>query len=167
MPLERLTNLLVLILLIDMMVAVGLSVAIKDVAGVVTNLGLLFRAAIANYVLVPAIAIFLLYLFRAQPMVAAGFLLTAVCPAAPFAPPLTALAKGNVHASVGLMLVLAASSALFAPLLLSFLLPLIARGADLRIDTLKIVTHSSDDTTPAAGNRASGSLEASSISRQA
>jgi predicted Na+-dependent transporter len=38
------------------------------------------------------------------------------------------------------MAVLAASSAILAPNLLSVLLPLIARGASLKIDTLKIVT---------------------------
>jgi predicted Na+-dependent transporter len=32
------------------------------------------------------------------------------------------------------------SSAILAPILLSFLLPLVARGANLKIDTFKIVT---------------------------
>jgi bile acid:Na+ symporter, BASS family len=72
--------------------------------------------------------------------VAAGFILVAVCPAARFAPPLTAMAKGSVHVSVGLMVVLAASSAILAPILLSVVLPLIAREASLKIDTFKIVT---------------------------
>jgi bile acid:Na+ symporter, BASS family len=73
-------------------------------------------------------------------MVCAGFVLVAVCPAAPFAPPLTAMSKGDVHVSVGLTVILAASSAILAPILLSFLLPLMARGANLRIDMFKIVT---------------------------
>ena len=71
---------------------------------------------------------------------AAGFLLVAVCPAASFAPPLTAMAKGNVPVSVGLMVVLAGSSAILAPLLLTILLPLVARGASLKFDTVKIAT---------------------------
>jgi len=140
LPVEKIENALVLLLLIEMMVGVGLSVSIRDVASVLKNLRLVARAAFANYVLVPAIAILLFYLFQAKPMVAAGFLLAAVCPGAPFAPPLTALAKGYVHASVGLMVILAASSAVLAPLLLSLLLPLVARGADLRMDTARIVT---------------------------
>ena len=137
---DKLVNPLVLILLIEMMVATGLGVSFGDLAGIVKNAGLLARAALANYVLVPAAAILLLYLFHTAPMVTAGFLLVAVCPAAPFAPPLTAMARGNVNVAVGLMVVLAASSAILAPILLSFLLPLMARGANLKIDMFKIVT---------------------------
>jgi len=140
LPVEKIANALVLLLLIEMMVGVGLSVSTRDVASVLKNLRLVARGAFANYVLVPAIAVLLLYLFQAKPMVAAGFLLAAVCPGAPFAPPLTALAKGHVHTSVGLMVILAAPSAVLAPLLLSLLLPLVARGAEVRIDTARIVT---------------------------
>ena len=122
------------------MVATGLGVSFGDLAGVVKNAGLLARAALANYVLVPTVAILLLYLFQTDPMVSAGFLLVAVCPGAPFAPPLTAMAKADVQVSVGLMVILAASSAILAPILLRFLLPLMARGANLKIDMFKIVT---------------------------
>ena len=77
---DKLVNPLVLILLIEMMVATGLGVSFGDLAGVVKNAGLLARAALANYVLVPTAAILLLYLFQTDPMVSAGFLLVAVCP---------------------------------------------------------------------------------------
>ena len=50
-------------LLIEMMVATGLGVSFGDLAGVLKNAGLLARAALANYVPVPAAAILLLYLF--------------------------------------------------------------------------------------------------------
>ena len=128
LSIERLANLLVLVLLVEMMVTAGLNVSVSELVEVVGNVPLLFRAGLANYVLVPAMAILLLYIFQARPLVAAGFLLVAVCPAAP---PLTAMAKGNVPVSVGLMVVLAGSSAILAPLLLTILLPLVARGASL------------------------------------
>jgi BASS family bile acid:Na+ symporter len=137
---DKIANLLVLILLIEMMLATGLGVSLSDLLGVIRNVGLLVRAGLANYLMVPAAALLLLYLFHPKPLVAVGFLLVAVCPAAPFAPPLTAMAKGNVPVSVGLMVILAASSAILAPLLLSVLLPLVAAGANLKIDTIKIVT---------------------------
>ena len=139
LSIEKLANLLVLVLLVEMMVTAGLGVSLSELVEVVRNVPLLFRAGLANYVLAPAIAMLLLYVFQAKPMVAVGFLLVAVCPAAPFATPLTAMAKGNVPVSVGLMVILGASSALLAPLLLSLLMPLIARGHDLKIDTVKIV----------------------------
>src|SRR5262249_49880514 len=47
------------------------------------------------------------------------------CPGAPYGPPFTGLAKGNVAVSVGLMVILAGSSALAAPLLLQWLLPFV------------------------------------------
>ena len=61
----------------------------------------------------------LLLLFQpADIMVPAGFLILAVCPGAPFGPGCTRIAKGNVATAVGMMVLLAGSSALAAPLLL-------------------------------------------------
>jgi bile acid:Na+ symporter, BASS family len=138
--LGRIANLVVVITLFEMMMAIGLGVSISDVARVLTSASLVTRAALANYIIVPAIALLLLFLFQAQPMVAAGLLLAAVCPGAPYAPPLTGFAKGNVSVSVGLMVLLAASSAFLAPLLLAVLLPVVARGSNVRIDVVKMVT---------------------------
>src|SRR5262245_5497430 len=106
-----------------MMVAIGLGVTFAEVFGVATDWRLVSKAALASYVCVPAAAVGLLILFHAQPYVAAGFLVAAVCPGAPYGPPFTGLARGNVVVSVGLMVILAGSSALAAPLLLQFLLP--------------------------------------------
>lgn len=140
MTLDQAINLLVTVTLIEMMIAIGLGVSFADLGAILRDWRLVARAALANYVVVPAATVGLLLLFNAQPMVAAGFLILAVCPGAPFGPPLTALAKGDVAVSVGLMGVLAASSALLAPLLLALLLPLVAGGEALSIDAGKIVT---------------------------
>jgi bile acid:Na+ symporter, BASS family len=121
------------------MVTIGLGVTLSDVLRVGRNRSLVVRAVLANYILVPAAALGLLLVFRTTPMVAAGFLVAAVCPGAPYGPPLTGMAKGNVNVSVGLMVILAGSSAIVAPLLLRFLLPLIAGDTPLRINVLKMV----------------------------
>lgn len=139
MNIDTLINLLVTITLVEMMAAIGLAVTFADVIGVARNLRLVAQAAVANYVCVPAVAIGLLLLFGAEPMVAAGFLIAAVCPGAPYGPPFTAMAKGNVALSVGLMVILAGSSALLAPLLLYLLLPLMSSGESLAIDAVKMV----------------------------
>ena len=123
MTTDRLINILVTITLIEMMAAIGLGVKFSDLAGVARDWRLVGRAAIANYICVPAATIGLLLLFDSHPMVAAGFLILAVCPGAPYGPPFTGLAKGNVAVSVGLMVILAGSSALLAPVLLQLLLP--------------------------------------------
>jgi BASS family bile acid:Na+ symporter len=73
------------------------------------------------------------------PFVAAGFLIAAVCPGAPYGPPFTGLARGNVVVSVGLMVILAASSAVVAPLLLYLLLPLTSGDAQVQVDLVKMV----------------------------
>jgi BASS family bile acid:Na+ symporter len=119
---------------------VGLGLSIWDLLKVARDWRLALRAGIANYLLVPAAAVGLLFLFQPKPMVAAGFLIAVVCPGAPFAPVLTGIAKGSVATAVGLMAILAGSSAIIAPLLLRFLLPLVAGRGDLTINPVKIVT---------------------------
>ena len=113
MTMNQFINLLVTIMLIEMMVAIGLGVTFADLVGVARNWRLVFQAGLANYVCVPAVTVGLLLLFQpADPTVSAGFLILAVCPGAPFGPPCTGLAKGNVTAAVGLMVLLAGSSAI-------------------------------------------------------
>jgi bile acid:Na+ symporter, BASS family len=135
---DRLINVLVTITLIEMMVAIGLGVTFVDLAGVARNWRLVGRAALANYVCVPAATVGLLLLFNAQAMVAAGFLILAVCPGAPYGPPFTAIARGNVAVAVGLMVILAGSSALIAPILLHYLLPLTSGNEPLTVDATRI-----------------------------
>ena len=139
MELQRLINILVPVALFEMMVAIGLGVTLREVAAVARDWRLLTRAALANYLLVPAATVGLLLLFHADPMVSAGFLILAACPGAPFGPPVTAIAKGSVTASVGLMILLAGSSAVLAPLLLGLLLPLLGGGVQVRIEPHKLL----------------------------
>jgi bile acid:Na+ symporter, BASS family len=151
MTIDQVIGILASVTLFELMVAIGLSATVADVAGVARNWGLVVRAALANYVCVPAAAVLLLLLFQPYALdqtnyalVAAGFLIAAVCPGAPYGPPFTGLAKGNVGVAVGLMVVLAASSALVAPLLLQLLLPLLLTflppgSPALRIDVVRMV----------------------------
>jgi BASS family bile acid:Na+ symporter len=139
MTIDQLINILVTITLIEMMVAIGLSVPFADLAGTARSWWLVGQALLANYVCVPAATVGLLLLFDPHPMVAAGFLILAVCPGAPYGPPFAAVAKGNVAVAVGLMVILAGSSAILSPILLQFLLPLVAGNEPLTVDAQKIV----------------------------
>jgi BASS family bile acid:Na+ symporter len=125
MRIEPLINPLASIALFELMIAIGLGATFAEVTGVARDRRLVVLAVLANYVCVPAVAVGLLVLFQAHPLVAAGFLIAAVCPGAPYGPPFTAIARGNLTISVGLMVILAGSSALLAPLLLYLLLPLV------------------------------------------
>jgi BASS family bile acid:Na+ symporter len=139
MTIDQVINVLAAITLFEMMVAIGLGVTFAEVTGVARDWRLLARAAAANYLGAPAAALGLLFLFQAQPLAAAGLLIAAVCPGAPYGPPFTSLARGNVVVAVGLMVLLAASSALAAPLLLQLLLPLMAGDQALQIDVVKMI----------------------------
>jgi BASS family bile acid:Na+ symporter len=136
---DQVINVLVMVMLIEMMVAIGLGVTFVELAGVARNWRLVGRAALANYLLVPAATVGLLIWFRpADPTVPAGFLILAVCPGAPFGPPCTAIAGGNVATSVGFMVFLAGSSVIAAPLLLTLLLPLMMENNSLPMDGIQI-----------------------------
>jgi BASS family bile acid:Na+ symporter len=134
----QIINFLVTITLIEMMVAVGLSVPLADLGIAARNWRLLIRAALSNYVCVPAATIVLLFLVDTHPLVTAGFLILAVCPGAPFGPPLTSVANGDMPIAVGLMVLLAGSSAIVAPIALRSLLPLVSARDALLIDAGRI-----------------------------
>jgi bile acid:Na+ symporter, BASS family len=139
MSVDQVVNVLVTITLIQLMVAIGLGVTFAEVVHVARNWSLVARAALANYVLAPATTVGLLLLFDSPPLVVAGFLVAAVCPGAPYAPPFTGMAKGNVPISIGLMVILAASSTIVAPLLLQVLLPVTSGEEPPKVATGRMV----------------------------
>ena len=139
MSLDQAISPLVAIALIELMVATGLGIRLADVVDAARDWRLLARAGLVNYMAVPFAAVLLLLLLRVEPTAAAGFLILAVCPGAPYAPPLTALAGGNVAVSAGLMMVLAGSSVIVAPFLLSVLLPFTTGSGELRVDALRML----------------------------
>ena len=110
MTVDKLINVLVIITLVEMMAAIGLRVPFVDLLNVIKSWRLVGGAVLTNYLGVPAVTVGLLILFDPDPMVAAGFLILAVCPGAPYGPPLTAIAKGNVAVAVGLMVMLASTT---------------------------------------------------------
>jgi bile acid:Na+ symporter, BASS family len=139
MTAEQLIRILVTITLIEMMAAIGMGVRLEDVGRIGRDMRLLLGAAIANYACVPMVTVGLLLWFDTPPLISAGFLVVAVCPGAAYGPPFTAMARGNVAAAVGLMVILAGSSAICTPLLLRALLPLMAKGQILRVDVFRML----------------------------
>jgi BASS family bile acid:Na+ symporter len=135
----QLVNLLTIAGLIAMMLSMGCKVTIDEVAASIRRPRLVAAGLVANFVLVPAATIGLLYVFRPDPLVSVGFLILAACPAAPVGPPFAAIAKGDVPYATGQMVILAGLSAVLAPALLSVSLPRLLPESDLRIDYLAIV----------------------------
>ncbi|MBV8137109.1 MAG: bile acid:sodium symporter [Deltaproteobacteria bacterium] len=139
MTTEQLIRILITTTLVEMMAAIGMGVRLEDLSRIGRSPGLVIRAAIANYVGVPLVTVGLLLWLGPAPMISAGFLIVAVCPGAAYGPPFTSIARGNVATAVGLMVILAASSTICAPLLLRFLLPLMTESRTVRVDLLRMV----------------------------
>jgi bile acid:Na+ symporter, BASS family len=138
MPPELL-RLLTLSGLIAMMLSMGFRSSPGDVLASVRDLRGSAAGLGANFVLVPAVTMGLLHAFDAVPMVAAGFLILAVCPGAPVGPPFAAVARGDVAYANGQMVLLAAVSAVLSPALLGLLLARLLPAGGLRVDYLAII----------------------------
>jgi BASS family bile acid:Na+ symporter len=134
-----LVELLTVSALIAMMLSMGLKVKVEEVAASIRKLRLVVAGLVANYVLVPAVTIALLYLFGTDVMVSVGFLILAVCPGAPVGPPFAATAKGDTTYATGQTVMLAAMSALLSPVLLGALLPRLLPASELHIDYAAII----------------------------
>lgn len=139
MSTDQLIKLCVTLTLIVMMIGQGLAISWTELVETARNWRLSLATLVANYVCVPAAAVVLLWLFQPSPEAAAGFLILAACPGAPYGPPLTVLAKGNQSVAVGLMVLLAASSAVLAPLCLQMVLPLFSAGTSSRLDSFQLI----------------------------
>ncbi len=132
-------TLLNVIALVTMMLSMGMQVRFEAVLDSARRTPLLILGLIANYILVPAVTLGLLFLFQANPLVSVGFLILAVCPGAPLGPPITAIAKGDVPWAVGMMVILSGLSAVLSPALLGILLTRVAPDTDLNVNYLAIV----------------------------
>ena len=132
-------TLLNVIALVAIMLSMGMRVTLESLLASARRTRLLLLGLLASYVLVPTATVGLLSLFRTSPAVSVGFLILAVCPGAPFAPPITAIARGHVPSAIGLMLTLAGLSAFLSPALLGLLMSWIAPGSDLRINPIAVV----------------------------
>ena len=125
--------------LVAIMFSMGLKSRFEDVMASARRSRLVLQGLVANFVLVPAVTVGLLWLFNANPLVSVGFLILAVCPGAPVGPPFSAIAKGDVPYSIGLMVILAVLSAVLSPMLLGHLLGWLVPESDLQIDSQAIV----------------------------
>jgi BASS family bile acid:Na+ symporter len=139
MNLASLANLLTVGGLAAIMLSMGLTVKFEEVTASFRKLRLMVLGIVANFLLVPAVTVGLLYLFGANPMVSVGFLILAVCPGAPVGPPFVAVARGDVPCAIGQMVVLAGLSAVLSPALLGVTMPQLLPASELRIDYLAIV----------------------------
>jgi BASS family bile acid:Na+ symporter len=114
------------------MLAIGLSLSLRQILAPLRNARLILLALLANFVLVPATAVAISRLLRLDQSLGIGLLLLGSAAGAPFLPKLASLAKGDLAFSVGLMVMLMVLTVAYMPLAL----PLLLEGVS--VDPLKI-----------------------------
>lgn len=116
-------NIAVITFVVSSMLAMGLSLTVKQVTDPLRNLRLVAIALAANFILVPLVAVLLRTVLPLREGDAIGLILLATAAGAPFLPKLAQTAKGNIALSVGLMVLLMVVTVIFVPVVLPLLLP--------------------------------------------
>ena len=120
--LATLAQLSVLVFVIGSMASMGLSLKILQIIAPLKDIKLVVLALVANFVLVPLVAIVITLIIPLDESVRIGLILLAAAAGAPFLPKLAEAAKGNTAFSVGLMVLLMVVTIVYLPLVLPLLL---------------------------------------------
>ena len=118
-----LADLGILTFVVATMTALGMRLAIGQIVGPLRGGSLPLKALLASFVLVPALAVAIRAVFPLSDAFGIGLISMATAAGAPFLPPLVEIAKGEVAASVGVLVLLMGATVLYLPLMLPLLLP--------------------------------------------
>jgi BASS family bile acid:Na+ symporter len=113
----------VLLFVVTNMLALGMSLTMKEVTAPLRNMALSSKAFVANFVLVPIVAYLLIPFFHLEHGYALGLILLATAAGDPFVTKASQLAKGDPAYTVALMVALQVVTVLYMPIVLPFLLP--------------------------------------------
>lgn len=116
-------NLAILTFVLTSMVSMGLSLSVSQILEPLSNVSLVVRALIANFVVAPLAAWGLAELLDLDDPLALGLIIVGAAAGAPFLPKLGQIAKGDVAYSVGLMTVLMVVTIAYIPLVIVPLIP--------------------------------------------
>ncbi len=122
--LETVGILAALIFVISNMLSMGFSLTVSQIIAPLRNTRLVVLALVANFILVPILAVVLVAIFPLPEGLAIGLILVGTAAGAPFLPRLARAAKGDMAFSVGLMVLLMGVTILYVPIVL----PLLIRG---------------------------------------
>ena len=123
--LSDLGSIAIYVFILSSMFLTGLMVTIGDLIAPVHNRRLLTLSLIANFIIVPLIAITLIILIPMNPELAAGLLLVSIAAGAPSTGKVAQFTGGNVAQAVSLTIILTIVTVLLMP----FLIPFILEGA--------------------------------------
>ena len=120
---ELVGNVSILIFVVASMLALGLSLTVRQIVDPLRNPRILAALLIGNFLLVPGWAFLLLRVIPLEPGFDIGIILLATAAGAPFLPKLVELAKGTIALSVGAMILLMVVTIIYLPLALPLVLP--------------------------------------------
>ena len=109
--------------IITSMLAMGLSLTVKQIIDPLRNLRLVLLALLASFVLVPSLAYLITVVIPLDDGLATGLIIVGTAAGAPFLPKLVQVAKGDVAFSVGLMTLLMVVTVIYLPIMLPIMLP--------------------------------------------
>jgi len=132
--LESLATLTVLVFVVTSMLAMGLDLTVGQILDPLRDLGLVAKALLANFVLVPLVAYLVLLVVPLTEAQSIGLVLLATAAGAPFLPKLVDIAAGDVAFGVGLMVLLMVVTVAYVPIVLPILLP------GVQVDPLEIAS---------------------------
>ena len=134
MPLEILitiANLALDLFTITSMLAVGMSLTVKQIIHPLRNLRLLLLILVASFVLVPLWAILLTWVIPLGDEQKTALILLGACAGGPFIPLLVQMVKGHMPLAAGTMVLLLVVTIFFVPLVLPWMLPYVQVDAAL------------------------------------
>lgn len=103
--------------IVCIMLAVGLQLMPRELAGVLRDRNFLLRTLGINLILIPFSAVLLLYFFELPSSLSITIILIAAAPGAPFGPRIVELTKGSLSHGVAAVLILAGLSVVSGPLI--------------------------------------------------
>lgn len=124
---RSLLDISVLLFPIASMLAVGLSFTFRELAGPLRYPDRVFRALVANFILVPLLAVGISRLLALDPSLAAGMALVGTAAGAPFLLKLTQAANADVSLSASLLVLLMPLTVIYMP----FVVPLLIADASV------------------------------------
>jgi predicted Na+-dependent transporter len=112
----------VLIFVITSMFGMGFSVTIPQIMTTLKNRKLIITSLVANFVLVPILALLIVGIIPLSEGLQIGLILAGFAAGAPFLPKLVQLAKGDMAFTAGLMVLLMVITIAYLPIFLPFVL---------------------------------------------
>ncbi|MDV2482778.1 bile acid:sodium symporter family protein [Methanoculleus sp. Wushi-C6] len=120
--LETIGVLAVVIFVLSSMIGMGFSLTVREIIESLKNLRLVILSLVANFILVPLLALALLFVFPLSEGLSIGLFVIGTAAGAPFLPKLAHAAKGNMAFAMGLMVLLMVVTIVYMPLVLPLML---------------------------------------------